>query len=104
MGVPLQECECVGGNKLSHCREVCSSKAHLPTCTRAMPEGCRVRGQGVPLQSAQITYPLQSINWLLLRTLTIQFLYPIDSYVELNHTDLQYIWFDNLSQRCIIDR
>jgi len=30
-----------GGNKLSHCRKVCSSKSHLPTCTRAVPEGCR---------------------------------------------------------------
>lgn len=96
MGVPLQECECVGGNKLSHCREVWSSKAHLPACTRAMPEACRVRGQDVPPQSAQITYPLQSINWLLLGTLTIQYLYPIESYVELNHTGLPNIWFDNL--------
>lgn len=63
------------GNKLSHCRKVCSSKSHLPARTRAMPEGCEVRGQDVPLQGAQITYPLQSINWLLsvLHTPTILF-------------------------------
>lgn len=66
-----------GGNKLSHCRKVCSSKSHLPTCTRAMPEGRRVKGRDIPLQSAQITYPLQSINRLLslLQTLTILFLF-----------------------------
>lgn len=95
--LPLQQRGCVGGNKLSHCREVCSSKAHLPICTRAMPEGCRVRGQEVPLQSTQITYPLQSINWLLslLPTLTIQFLYPTDSNVKQHHTGLQYIWLSD---------
>lgn len=82
-----------GGNKLSHYRKVCSSKSHLPTCTRAMPEGCRVKVQDVPLQSTQITYPLQSINWLLslLQTLTTLFLFSIDSTVELHHIDLQHI-------------
>ena len=67
-----------GGNKLSHCRKVCSSKSHLPTCTRAMPEGCRVKGQDVPLQSAQITYPLQSINRLLSLLQYCPFFYRLD--------------------------
>lgn len=44
-------CVCVGGNKLSHCKKVCRSKSHLPTCTRAMPQGRRVRGQDTPFRA-----------------------------------------------------
>lgn len=73
VGLVLWGC---GANKLSQCRKVCSSKSHLPMGKRAMPKGCGVKGQSVALQNTQITYQLQSINWLLslLQTPTIVFL------------------------------
>lgn len=100
-----------GGNKLSHCRKVCSSKSHLPTCTRAMPEGCRVKGQDVPLQSAQITYPLQSINRLLSLLQYWPFFYRLDCgtssqwftvYLSLRQVLYQDTWYGPVEKHYLL--
>lgn len=89
---------------MSHCRKVCSSKSHLPACTRAMPWGCEVKGRDVPLQSAQITYLIQSIKRLLslLQTLAILLFFSIDLFEGLHHSGLQSVFM--LPGILVIDR
>lgn len=72
-------CVCGGagvGGGVTSCHTTGKSARPSHICQHGeggMPEGHRVRGHGGPLQSAQITYPVESITWLLslFQTLTI---------------------------------